>query len=249
MTADSLAARPLAPKPSLTRVIVAASLGNAMEWFDFLVYGYFAVTIAKVFFPTGNETASLLLTLGTFSVSFLVRPIGAIVIGAYTDRDGRKAGLTLSIMLMVIGTTMTALMPGYATIGLAAPILILVARLVSGVFGRRRVWQRGYLPCRADRLAQRLCCELAMGQHRDHGLPGVGFRDHPGQHLVASAARRMGLARPVPVRDTGRPSRPLYSPPARRNAGICRDQADPHAGARHAAATTRSNSCWRWAPR
>jgi MHS family proline/betaine transporter-like MFS transporter len=130
MTAASLA--PARPKPTLTRVIVAASLGNAMEWFDFLVYGYFAVTIAKVFFPTTNETASLLLTLGTFSASFLVRPIGAIVIGAYTDRKGRRAGLTLSIALMVIGTTMTALMPGYATIGLAAPILILVARLVQG---------------------------------------------------------------------------------------------------------------------
>ena len=79
-----------------------------------------------------DKTASLLATLGTFSVSFLVRPIGAILIGAYTDRAGRKAGLTLSILLMVIGTTMTALMPGYATIGLAAPILILVARLLQG---------------------------------------------------------------------------------------------------------------------
>ncbi len=103
-----------------------------MEWFDFLLYGYFAVTIAKVFFPTGNETASLLLSLGTFSVSFLVRPIGAVVIGAYTDRKGRRAGLTLSILLMVVGTTMTALTPGYATIGLAAPILILLARLMQG---------------------------------------------------------------------------------------------------------------------
>jgi MHS family proline/betaine transporter-like MFS transporter len=131
MTADALAT-PARARPSLTRVIVAASLGNALEWFDFLVYGYFAVTIAKVFFPTDNETASLLLAFGTFSVSFLVRPLGAIVIGAYTDRAGRKAGLTLSIMLMVIGTAMTALTPGYATIGLAAPILILLARLMQG---------------------------------------------------------------------------------------------------------------------
>jgi MFS transporter, MHS family, proline/betaine transporter len=131
MTTDALAS-PARARPALTRVIVAASLGNAMEWFDFLVYGYFAVTIAKVFFPSGNETNSLLLTLGTFSVSFLVRPIGAIAIGAYTDRAGRKAGLTLSILLMVIGTTMTALLPGYRTIGLAAPILILVARLLQG---------------------------------------------------------------------------------------------------------------------
>ena len=131
MTAAALVP-PVRARPTLTRVIVAASLGNAIEWFDFLVYGYFAVTISKVFFPSGNDTASLLLTLGTFSVSFLVRPVGAVVIGAYTDRVGRKAGLTLSILLMVIGTTMTALMPGYATIGVAAPILILVARLVQG---------------------------------------------------------------------------------------------------------------------
>ena len=131
MTAAAFAP-PARAKPTLTRVIVAASLGNALEWFDFLVYGYFAVTISKVFFPSANETASLLATLGTFSVSFLVRPLGAILIGAYTDRAGRKAGLTLSILLMVIGTTLTALMPGYATIGLAAPILILIARLLQG---------------------------------------------------------------------------------------------------------------------
>ena len=131
MTAAAFAP-PVRARPTLTRVIVAASLGNALEWFDFLVYGYFAVTISKVFFPSVNETASLLATLGTFSVSFLVRPIGAILIGAYTDRAGRKAGLTLSILLMVVGTTMTALTPGYATIGLAAPILILVARLLQG---------------------------------------------------------------------------------------------------------------------
>jgi MHS family proline/betaine transporter-like MFS transporter len=131
MTADALAL-PAHAKPTLTRVIVAASLGNALEWFDFLVYGYFAVTISNVFFPSDNPTASLLAALGTFSVSFLMRPIGAILIGAYTDRAGRKAGLTLSILLMVLGTTMTALTPGYATIGLAAPILIFVARVLQG---------------------------------------------------------------------------------------------------------------------
>src|SRR5215467_16032061 len=127
MTAKAFAPPVLRAKPTLTRVIVAASIGNAMEWFDFLVYGYFALTIAKVFFPSENETASLLLTLGTFGAAYVVRPIGAIVIGAYTDRYGRRAGLTLSILLMVIGTTMTAVTPGYATIGLAAPILILLA--------------------------------------------------------------------------------------------------------------------------
>jgi MHS family proline/betaine transporter-like MFS transporter len=132
LTAAGALASPVRARASLTRVIVAASIGNALEWFDFLVYGYFAVTIAKVFFPAANETASLLAALGTFGVAYLMRPFGAIVIGAVTDRHGRKAGLTLSILFMVIGTTMTALMPGYATIGLAAPILILVARLLQG---------------------------------------------------------------------------------------------------------------------
>ena len=121
-----------AGSPPLYRVILAASIGNTLEWFDFLIYGYFAVTIAKLFFPTGNETVSLLLTLGTFGASYLVRPLGAIVIGAFTDRAGRKAGLTLSILLMMIGTTMTAVTPTYATIGIAAPILILFARLLQG---------------------------------------------------------------------------------------------------------------------
>jgi MFS transporter, MHS family, proline/betaine transporter len=133
MTTDAFAPPAVRARPTLTRVITAASLGNAMEWFDFLVYGYFAVTISKVFFPSGNETASLLLTLGTFGAAYVVRPIGAIFIGAYTDRAGRRAGLTLSILLMVVGTTMTAVTPGYATIGLAAPILILLARLLQGL--------------------------------------------------------------------------------------------------------------------
>src|ERR1700749_5063945 len=105
MTAAAFAP-PVRARPTLSRVIIAASLGNALEWFDFLVYGYFAVTISKVFFPAGSDTASLLLAFGTFRVSLLVRPIGAIVIGAYTERAGRKAGLTLSILLMVIGTAL-----------------------------------------------------------------------------------------------------------------------------------------------
>jgi len=100
-----------AGSPPLYRVILAASVGNTLEWFDFLIYGYFAVTISKLFFPIENETVSLLLTLGTFGASYLVRPLGAIVIGAFTDRAGRKAGLTLSILLMMIGTTMTAVTP------------------------------------------------------------------------------------------------------------------------------------------
>jgi MFS transporter, MHS family, proline/betaine transporter len=122
----------LRERPPIHRVIIAASAGNALEWFDFLIYGYFAVTISKVFFPTGNETVSLLVTLGTFGLAYLVRPLGAIVLGAYADRAGRKAALMLSILLMMIGTTIMAIIPSYAAIGLAAPVTVLLARLLQG---------------------------------------------------------------------------------------------------------------------
>ncbi|MGA6158807.1 MFS transporter [Stenotrophomonas sp. NPDC087984] len=114
------------------RVIVAASIGNALEWFDILVYGFFAATISKQFFPTADETVSLLLTLGTFAVAYVVRPVGALVLGAYADRAGRKRALMLSIRLMMVATLVIAIMPPYAKIGLIAPIAILLARLVQG---------------------------------------------------------------------------------------------------------------------
>src|SRR5579871_5223018 len=116
----------------LPRVIVAATIGNVLEWFDFLVYGFFAVTIAEVFFPTGNPTVSMLITFGAFGLSYVVRPLGAVIVGTYTDRAGRKAGLTLSIALMMIGTTLMVITPGYATIGIAAPIIITIARMLQG---------------------------------------------------------------------------------------------------------------------
>src|SRR5579864_8475771 len=128
-----MAAGSIAPaRPDLRRVIVAATIGNVLEWFDFLVYGFFAVTIAEVFFPVANPTVSLLITFGTFGLAYLVRPLGAIIVGTYSDRAGRKAGLTLSIGLMLIGTTLMVVTPGFATIGIAAPIIITLARLLQG---------------------------------------------------------------------------------------------------------------------
>jgi MHS family proline/betaine transporter-like MFS transporter len=118
--------------PRLTGVIIAATIGNTLEWFDFLVYGFFAATLAEVFFPASNSTVSLMITFGAFGLSYIVRPLGAAVIGTYTDRAGRKAGLTLSIALMMVGTTLMVVTPGYATIGIAAPIIITIARLLQG---------------------------------------------------------------------------------------------------------------------
>jgi MFS transporter, MHS family, proline/betaine transporter len=128
----STAAHAPAATTSPRRVIIAASIGNALEWYDVLVYGFFAATISKLFFPSADETVSLLLALGTFAVAYVVRPLGALVLGAYADRVGRKAALMLSIQLMMVGTLLIAIMPPYAQIGVIAPILILLARLVQG---------------------------------------------------------------------------------------------------------------------
>lgn len=113
-------------------MILAASIGNALEWFDLLIYGYFAVTISRLFFPANNETVSLLLALGTFGAAYLVRPLGAIVLGAYADQAGRKASLMVSILLMMIGTSLMALMPTYRSVGVLAPIGVVIARLLQG---------------------------------------------------------------------------------------------------------------------
>ncbi len=112
-------------------MVAAASVGNALEFFDFTVYGYFATQIGAAFFP-GGEFVSLLLTWGTYGTAFLARPLGAVVIGSYADRHGRRAAMTVSIWLMTIGTAMMACMPRAASIGLAAPLGILAARLLQG---------------------------------------------------------------------------------------------------------------------
>lgn len=124
---------PPAPKSASGALqIAAATVGNALEWFDILVYGYFATTIAGVFFPNSNPVVSLLLTFGSFGLSYVARPVGAVILGAYADRAGRKAALALSIRLMVIGTAVMAFMPSYASIGLIAPIAVFAARLLQG---------------------------------------------------------------------------------------------------------------------
>ena len=119
-------------KPPRTRQIVAAVIGNALEWYDFVVYGFLTVIIARLFFPAQSEYASLLLTMATFGVGFFMRPVGGIVLGMYADRKGRKAALQLIIGLMTLSMAMIAFAPPYAAIGVGAPLLILLARLLQG---------------------------------------------------------------------------------------------------------------------
>ncbi|MFF1641155.1 glycine betaine/L-proline transporter ProP [Streptomyces sp. NPDC058246] len=129
---------PAPPEASVTdpllvkRAVKAAALGNAMEWFDFGVYSYIAVTLGKVFFPSGNPTAQLLSTFGAFAAAFLVRPLGGMVFGPLGDRIGRQKILALTMIMMAAGTFAIGLIPSYATIGVGAPLLLLLARLVQG---------------------------------------------------------------------------------------------------------------------
>lgn len=115
------------------RAIIASVVGNGLEWFDFLAYGYFAKTIAKVFFPTDSSYLSISLTLATFAIGFFVRPLGGVLLGAYADRVGRPRVLSLLILMMAASTLMIGVTPGYATIGIAAPCIVVLARLIQGL--------------------------------------------------------------------------------------------------------------------
>jgi len=119
-------------KQEMIRAVVRVSSGNFLEMYDFMVFGYYAAAIGRAFFPTGNEFASLMLSLMTFGVGFLMRPLGAIVLGAYTDHHGRRKGLMLSLTLMSIGIVSIACVPGYAVIGFVAPLLVVIGRLLQG---------------------------------------------------------------------------------------------------------------------
>ena len=118
-------------KPAIMTVVRIAS-GNFLEMYDFMVFGYYAAAIGRTFFPSSNPFLSLMLSLGTFGVGFLMRPLGAFVLGAYMDRNGRRRGLLITLLLMSLGTLSIAVMPGYASIGMVAPLLVVVGRLLQG---------------------------------------------------------------------------------------------------------------------
>ena len=129
------AAAPVAEKTTRSRLksIFSGSVGNMVEWYDWYVYAAFSLYFAKVFFPKGDTTAQLLNTAAIFAVGFLMRPIGGWLMGLYADRKGRKAALMASVLLMCFGSLIIALTPGYETIGVGAPILLVLARLLQGL--------------------------------------------------------------------------------------------------------------------
>jgi len=119
-------------EPSRLAAVLRVTSGNFLEMFDFFLFGFYATAISRTFFPAGSEFASLMLTFGTFGAGFLMRPLGAVILGAYLDRVGRRQGLIVTLGLMALGTVLIAFVPGYATIGLLAPVIVLIGRLCQG---------------------------------------------------------------------------------------------------------------------
>jgi len=117
---------------TIRRAVLACAAGQAFEIFDFVIYGFFAVAIGRAFFPSGDAAASLLASFATFAVGFLFRPVGAIVIGAYGDRYGRRKALVVTVGMMACATGITGLIPAYASIGIWAPILLVICRMFQG---------------------------------------------------------------------------------------------------------------------
>lgn len=164
---------------SFTRLVVAVSIGNALEWYDISSYGYFAVYVSRAFFPNSDQAISLLLTFGTFGLAFLIRPIGGVVLGAYADRHGRKASLMISIVLMTIGTLLIAIMPTFETIGILAPIAVLAARLIQGFsaggeFGSSTAFLVEHMPGRRGFIASWQFASQGLGQVLSSAF-GVGL--------------------------------------------------------------------------
>ena len=127
---------PVRVRPSrraMARAIASSIIGNGFEWYDFLVFGFFTLAISRAFFPTGDTFTSLLLTTATFAISFLVRPLGGVLLGLYADRVGRKPALTLMIGMMALSTLLIGATPSYRAIGIAAPILVILARTLQGL--------------------------------------------------------------------------------------------------------------------
>ena len=119
--------------PQSRKAIAVGAIGNILEWYDFAIYGYFATSIGRVFFPKADPVAQVLMAFGIFAIGFLMRPLGGMVIGYIGDRVSRQAALTVSIVAMAIPTFLVGIMPGYDTIGIAAPILLTLCRIIQGL--------------------------------------------------------------------------------------------------------------------
>lgn len=163
------------------RIIAAVTVGNALEAFDFTVYTFYAILIGKLFFPAADPTNQLLLSVATFGVGFVVRPLGGIVMGSYADRHGRKAAMSLTILLMGAGCLIIGLAPTYGTAGMAAPLAIVVARLLQGFSA-------------GGEMGAAVTLLVENGTPRDRSFIASWFVASQGLGIMCGAALAAGLA-------------------------------------------------------
>lgn len=174
-----IGARP-AQSSGKARLIAACTIGNALEFYDFVIYSFFAATIGALFFPAESPTVQLLLSLATYGVGFFLRPLGGVVLGRYADRRGRKAATILTLFLMALGTAMIGLAPTYAQIGIFAPVLVVLGRLLQGFSAGGEC---------GDRALHVHLCHPPAWHGTDHGAFG---RDHRRLHDLCRLAALRG---------------------------------------------------------
>ena len=218
MTAASTPNNNAAPKPVQ---IAAAVIGNALEWYDFIVFGLLTVIISRLFFPAESQYASLLLTTATFGVGFFMRPVGGILLGIYADRSGRKAALILIIVLMTVAMAMISFAPTYRTIGVRGAHADCGGAAVAGICHGRRVRHLDRLPHRKRTAAPprplRLLANGGAGLGRtDRGTS----RNAGGAEPLAGSARQLGLAHTVSGRTGDRSGRAIYQAASGRDASV-----------------------------
>ncbi|MBC3475217.1 MFS transporter [Pseudomonas taiwanensis] len=178
---------------SSRKTLIACSLGNALEMYDFTIYSFFAVLIGKHFFPSDSAMASLLMSLATFGVGFLMRPVGAMVIGRYADRHGRKAALSLTLGLMTLGTGLIAFAPTYSQIGIFATLLLVAGRLIQGMSAGGEVGTASVFLMESSAVSNR--CRNVSWQAASQGyaaLVGAGFGVALNQLLDPAALESWG---------------------------------------------------------
>ena len=239
----------LEPPKLKRRHVAAATIGNALEFYDFLTYAFFSIQIGHAFFPVQSAYGSLMLSLATFGAGFVTRPIGALVIGAYSDRVGRRPAMMLCFVLIGCSIVVMALIPTYATIGIAAPILAVIARMVQGFslggeIGSNTAYLMEAAPDRQARPDRFLA-----GRQPEYGPHRRRLGRHSTDHRAAGRrARRLWLAHRLPAR---RRRRAVRSVAAHQSAGnaACAGSQRHRAGGRPIAAGARrgrigASSCW-----
>ena len=199
--------------PRTTRLMAAGAIGNLLEWYDFAVYGYFAAAIGRAFFPEQDKVAQVLAAFGVFAVGFMMRPIGGAIFGHVGDRIGRSAALTLSVAAMAVPTFLIGVLPGYDVLGLAAPVLLTLLRMVQGLsVGGEYTTSIVFLVEHARPGAPRRGRRRRRPRRGVRHPAGLGDRRHPRMGDAGGGGGRLGLAHSVLDRPFRRRRRPGAAP-------------------------------------